>query len=174
MTAATTMMVLRVIHILSGVVWAGGAVVMAAFLFPSVRAAGPAGGAVVRALTQVRKVPVLLMIAGVLTVLSGVVLYWRDAAGFTGGWERSGMGMTLGVGGALGLAAAIVGMAVSSPTVRRMGALGAAIAAAGAPPAADQVAEMQRLQARLARALTLVAVLLVLATIAMAAARYVG
>ena len=67
----------------------------------------------------------------------------------------------------------VVGMAVTAPTGRKLGTLGAAMAAAGRPPTPDELATMQSLQRRLATAAALVAVLVVLATVAMAVARYV-
>ena len=69
---------------------------------------------------------------------------------------------------------ATVGVVVSMPAARRLGALAATIAKAGGPPAPDQRAEMQRLQGRMATAAQIVAFLLVLATAAMAVARYVA
>jgi uncharacterized RDD family membrane protein YckC len=47
------------------------------------------------------------------------------------------------------------------------------VQAAGRPPSPDEAAAIQRLQARLASAALVVAVLLLLATAAMALARYV-
>jgi hypothetical protein len=64
-------------------------------------------------------------------------------------------------------------MAINSPTAKRLAALAGAIRAAGGPPTAEQAATMQRLQARLRAAMNAAAVLLLLATAAMAVARYV-
>jgi hypothetical protein len=69
--------------------------------------------------------------------------------------------------------AAILGVVVNFPTARRLTALAARVQGSGRPPAPEETAEMRRLQARLGRATTVAAVLLVLATLAMAVARYV-
>jgi len=103
---------------------------------------------------------------------------WRGAPtsfARTGGstWLGSGPGRTFGLGGLLAVAGGVVGMAVTAPTGRKLGTLGAAMAAAGRPPTPDELATMQSLQRRLATAAALVAVLVVLATVAMAVARYV-
>ena len=45
-------LVLRLIHILAGVSWAGAAVAFAAFVDPSVRASGPSGGPVIQQLVR--------------------------------------------------------------------------------------------------------------------------
>jgi uncharacterized membrane protein len=165
---------LRFIHIVVGVFWVGTIVFVAFYLLPTVRAVGPAGGPVMQQLTQVRRLPTALLVAGVLTVLSGLTLYWNDSAGFKSKeWLASGTGMTFGFGAAMAILTLVIGSAVNSPTAKRIGALGAAIREAGGPPSADQAAQMQRLQNRLLSAQRLTAVLLLLATAAMSVARYV-
>jgi uncharacterized membrane protein len=170
---ATTFAVLRLIHIVTGVFWVGTTVFLAGFLLPSMRAIGPAGGSVMEQLAQVRRLPLYMMAATVLAILSGAVLFWLDASAAPGAWNRSGVGQTFGLGGVAALIAAILGMAVNSPTGRRLGALAAAARARGGPPSADELAEMQRLQLRLTKATRWVALLLLVATAAMAVARYV-
>ena len=164
---------LRLIHILAGVFWTGAAIVTAVFLVPSIRALGPAGGPVMQQIAGVRKLPLYFMGAGIFTVLSGISLYWRASGGFTNAWMHSGSGATFGIGAVFALAAMIVGMAVATPAAKRASALGAAMAGAGRPPSPEQMAEMQQLQARLGKAGALGAALLVLATAAMAIARYI-
>jgi len=167
------LILLRLIHILFGVFWAGTAIFTAVFLIPTVRALGPSGGPVMQQIAQKRKLPVYFMIAGILTVLSGLSLYWYDSAGFTNEFMRTRGGMTFGLGAAFAIVAMLVGIFGATPTAKRASALGAAMAAAGKPPTPDQVAEMQRLQARLGMMSALGAGLLTLTTIAMAVARYI-
>ena len=76
-------------------------------------------------------------------------------------------------GGALAILAFLVGMAVNMPTSKRLAALGSAAAARGGPPTPEEGAELQRLQGRMATANQIVMVLLLLATAAMAVARYI-
>ena len=173
MQGSGTLLLLRFIHVLGGAFWFGAVIFMTGFLMPSLQAAGPAAGAVMDQLTRVRRLPIFMMGAAIFTILSGFALYARESGGFTGPWMRSGTGIIFGIGGAAGTLAAIVGMAVASPAGRRMGALGAQIKASGAPPTPEQVAELQALQGRIARGSAAVAVLIVIATTAMALARYV-
>jgi uncharacterized membrane protein len=168
-----SVLALRLIHIVCGVIWVGGVLFIAWFLIPTIRGVGPAGGPVMSHIVQVRRLPLVMMVVAILTVLSGLALYWRDSAGFHGAWMQTGTGIVFSFGALLGLASVAVGMAVSSPVGRRLGLLAAAAQAKGGPPSAEEAAEMQRLQARLAAASNLVAALLVLATAAMAVARYV-
>jgi uncharacterized membrane protein len=164
---------LRVLHVVVGVFWVGTVVFMAAFLAPSVRAAGPAGGAVIQQLMGVRHLPRWLMGAMALTLLSGVGLYWRDSAGFQSAWLASGAGKVFGLGGVLAIVAASLGMAINMPTARRLAEMGGRLQAAGRPPTPDEQATLTALQGRLGRASTVAAVLLVTATALMAIARYV-
>ncbi|HEU5171562.1 MAG TPA: hypothetical protein VFU46_13530 [Gemmatimonadales bacterium] len=169
----TLLALLRIIHILAAVFWVGAALFVAAFLMPALRAAGPAAGPVMQQLTQARRLPQWMMVATVVTLLSGAVLYWGAARVGGPAWLGSGPGQAFGLGGVLSLAAGVLATAVNAPTGKRLGALGAALATAGRPPSAEETALLQRLQRRLARAAWLGVALLVLATVAMAAARYV-
>ena len=168
-----TLLLLRLLHIVSGVVWVGALTLLSLFILPSVRATGPAGGAVMQQLTQVRRMPVWLMVVSMLTLLSGIGLYWHDSGGFqSSAWLGSGSGRMFGLGGVLAIAGAAIGMAVNVPAAKRLGAIMGEIQSAGRPPSADQSAQLQRLQGRLSSVGMLVTVLLLLATAAMAVARY--
>lgn len=166
------LLVLRLLHIVLGVFWVGAAVFIGFLLIPSIRATGAAGGAVMQRLTS-RQMHVWLMGASVLTVLSGIGLYWHDSAGFSSSaWLGSGPGRTFGLGAVLALVAIVIGMAVNARAARQLDDLAARVQAGGRPPSPDEAATMQRLQDRLAKGAVLAAILLLLATAAMAAARY--
>ncbi|HEY8256187.1 MAG TPA: hypothetical protein VIG08_00870 [Gemmatimonadales bacterium] len=162
----------RLVHILAGAFWVGTALFTAWFLMPSVRALGPAGGAIMEQIGQVRRLPLYLMGVMILTILSGIALYWRDSNGFSGAWVRSGPGMVFGAGGVLGIIVAALGMIVITPAAKRLGELAAAMRKGG-PPSPDQKAEMDRLQDRMASTTKVGSFLLLIATAAMAVARYV-
>jgi hypothetical protein len=157
-----TLLVLRLLHIVLGVFWVGAVVFIGFFLIPSIRATGAAGGAVMQRLTS-RQMPLWLMGASILTVLSG----FGSSA-----WRASGPGRTFGLGAVLALVAIVIGMAVNSRAAKQLGDLAARLQAAGRPPSPDEAVTMQRLQDRLAKGAVLAAILLLLATAAMAAARY--
>ena len=163
----------RLIHILAGAFWAGTAIFTVLFLIPSMRALGPAGAPFMQHVTQVRKLPIYFLGAGMLTVLSGIGLYSRASGGFSNQWMHSGPGTTFGIGAVFAILAVVVGVFVTSPTAKRVAALGAALASAGRPPAPEQQAEMQRLQVRMGKSSALASTFVVLATAAMAVARYI-
>ena len=167
------LVLVRLIHIVVAVCWAGAVVFIAGFLLPTMKAVGPAAGPVMGHLTQARKLPVYLMAGAIVTALSGVTLFWYDSAGFSSdAWMHSASGIAFSVGGTLGIIVAVIGGAVNAPTAKKLGELGATVLASGGPPSATQAAEMERLQGRLAGAMKISAVLLVIAASAMAVARY--
>ncbi len=168
----TTLVGLRVIHIVVGAFWMGALVFIAGFVLPSVRAAGPAGGAVMQQLIQHRHLHRYMVAASWLTLLSGGALAWRDAGSLGFGWFAQGAGRMFGVGALFAIAAMVVGLTVNAPTAQRIAALSARAQHAGASPSPEDQAQLQRLQARIARAGSVNAILLLLAVAAMAVARY--
>ena len=78
---------LRAIHVLSGALWVGAATLNAFFVIPSIMAAGPAGGQVMRVIVQVRRLPVFMNTVMAVTLLSGLALYWWSSSGFSAAWR---------------------------------------------------------------------------------------
>ena len=174
MNSQVAVLLFRLFHIVAGVFWVGSILFVARFLFPTAQALGPGAGPVMDYITRVRKMPQVLLGAGIITVLSGLGLYWHDSAGFQSEWMRSPTAMVFGTGAVLALIALVFGILVNKPAAERLGALAGEIKAGGGPPTPAQLTEMQALQAKLKGALRVVATLLFLTTVAMALARYVG
>lgn len=169
----TTILLLRVTHVVLGVFWVGSVVFVTFFLLPAMRAVGPAAGRVMEELTTVRKMPIFMMAIGVLTILSGGFLLWHDMRVSSGAFMKTSAGRTFSTGATFAILGMIIGGAINSPAGIKLGKIGAAVRASGGAPTAEQAAEMARLQSRLSSAGKVVAVLLILATIAMSVARYV-
>ena len=168
-----TMIVLRLFHIFSGVLWVGGVALLAWFIIPAVEGTGPAGGGVMKFLLVKTKFgPYFPALAG-LTVLSGIFMYWWDASRSNGAFYSSPMGITLGIGGLSGVIAMILGGAVVGRASAGMARVFRAIDAQGGPPTAEQTTELMTLRAKVQWAATIVLPLLLLAVIAMSIARYV-
>jgi uncharacterized membrane protein len=165
--------VLRLVHILGGVFWVGSVMFATFLLAPTLQAVGPGAGPVMNQLVKVRKMPLIMMMSSMVTIVAGVWLLIIDSAGQPGVWMRSGTGMTFGIGGVLAILGFVIGMAVNAPASKRLAAIGSAAAARGGPPTAEEQAEIRRVQGRMSAASKIVTVLLVLATGAMAIARYV-
>jgi uncharacterized membrane protein len=164
-------LLLRLIHILAGVFWAGSAFMLAGFLVPTVRATGPEGGRFMAHLVARRRLPVFLGIAILLTVLSGLTLYARTAAATHGTWTGTAPGIAYGLGGASAILGAIVGMGISGAAGRRMVAVGQQVGETGRP-SPEQQAEIARLQARMGLGARIAATFIAFAVAAMATARY--
>lgn len=166
------MIVLRLVHVVFGVFWAGSIFFMVSFLMPTARDAGPAGGPFMRRFAQSSFVNALAG-AGVLTVLSGLWMMWIVSGNMSGAWFGSPQGITLSIGGLSAIVGLGIGLTMSRPAGMRMGVLAAAIEAAGGQPTPEQAAELPALQARMGRAGRWVAMLLAVAVVCMAVARYV-
>ena len=166
------LLVLRLIHILSGIAWVGSGIFVAFFLIPAL-AATPLMPQVMNGL-QRRRVFVLLPTAGLLTILSGMRLYWIDAAGFSGNFAATGTGATLSVGAVAAFVAFGFQVFVSRPAGLKLGRVAAELAASPSDSERDRLnAEAARLRRRNGMA-TLTAVWFALvAAAAMAIARYV-
>ena len=148
----------RVLHIVVGVFWAGTIIFNGWLLGPAVRELGPDGGKVMGALAR-RGLLTILPITGVLTILSGLWLYWHASAGFNSAYMGSRPGMVYGLGMVLTISAFLIGFLVVRPAVEK---------ATTAPPA-----EAQQYRQRAASGGTVVAWLLVIVVICMAIGRYV-
>jgi uncharacterized membrane protein len=172
MSETTITLLLRLIHILAGVFWVGALFIMAGFLVPTVRETGEAGGRFMQHLMLRRRLPVFLGIATLLTVLSGFTMYGRLVAATNGAWADTRPGMAYGIGGLAAVLAAVLGMVISGSAGRRMTAIGQSVAQSGRPPSAEQQAEIERLRGRMSVGTRTAAGLLVVATGAMAIARY--
>src|SRR4029079_14921454 len=96
-----TLLLARLIHVVTGVFWAGTISFNATYLFPSLRDAGPDAAKVAAGLMKRRCLGVLPA-GALLTILSGLWLYWTDSAGSTA-FMRSGTGMAFGTGAVLAL-----------------------------------------------------------------------
>jgi uncharacterized membrane protein len=165
-------LLLRIIHIVAGVCWVGGAVVHTLFIEPSAKATAPDSRKFIQYLMGRRKYGAFMGITSLLTVLAGGLLYWRSSAGFQWAWIQSGPGLMFTVGAVIGLAVYLWGTLLIAPRAARLGALGAQLEAAGGPPTPDQAAELRRLDKEMSFIGRVDFVLLAIALFAMATARY--
>lgn len=164
--------VLRIVHILAGAFWVGATAMIFLFIQPSARELGPEGGRFMLHLAIRKRVTTIVLWAAGLNVAAGLLLYWRSSDGLRTAWITSAPGLTFSVGGLAAIAAFSIGLSTVRPTVRTIAALGQAIAGSGGPPTPEQAQELQGLQRRMAAAGKVVLVLLTVAVVGMASARY--
>lgn len=92
------MIVLRLLHILAGVLWVGAALVNAFFLSPTVAATDDAGQKVMAHLMGEARLSARITLASYITVLAGAALYWIDSQGLSSAWISSGPGIGFALG----------------------------------------------------------------------------
>lgn len=164
------MMALRLVHIIGGLFWVGAVGVVAWFLFPAQRASR--GGNIMEEVMGRRRLGMWIGIAAMSTLLSGFILYGRNAAVTDGAWASSAPGIGFGIGALVAVLATIVGVGAGMRTGARLQKLGASLHQSGGPPDPALVSEMERLSSRGSTIMRTVSVLLLIATAAMATARY--
>ena len=166
--------VLRLIHVLGGIIWVGGMTIMAVFVMPVLAGLGPAAGQVMAGMNQ-KKFPVVMPIIALVTILSGLRLLMIDSAAFAGPYFQSPVGRTFATAGGLAIIAFIFGLALVRPAMMKAVALGQQMAGATDEATRARIAaEMAATRKRGATGNIIVLVLLLLAAIGMSTARYMG
>jgi uncharacterized membrane protein len=166
-------LVLRLIHILTGIFWIGGGLYTFLFLGPAL-ASRPAVMGQVMAALQKRKLFTAQQIAAGLAILSGLRLLMIDSGGFSGSYFATGPGRTFAIAGVFALLAAVFNFGVVRPTMERAVATAASLAAAAdAAEKARLTLQLDRLRKRGAIAGMLTVTFGILAASGMAVARYV-
>ena len=164
------LLVLRLIHVVGGIVWVGSTFFSFIWLLPSVVKAGPAGGQVMVNL-QKRHFMTVLPIVAILTMLSGVRLMQIVSSGFSAAYFRTPTGRGFAISALLSILAFLVGITVSRPATVRIAKLQQTAASDQTSKELVQT-EIKKLQSRAAMSGTIVMSLLMLAAAGMAIARY--
>lgn len=164
------LLVFRILHITTGVAWAGSVFLFVVLVQPSAASVGPAAGPFMMELLGRRKLVAWLISLGGTTVAAGLFLYWRDwhEYGSLADFVSTGFGLSLTIGAAAAVAALAVGVLGTRPNVARALALMAA-ASEGLTP--EEQAELERIQLRLKLLARTSFGLIVLAVLGMATAR---
>ncbi len=158
---------LRIIHIVGGVFWVGGSLVMTFFVIPSIGAMGESGQKFVGYLMNNLKFSSRMAAASGLTVLAGAILFGLDARAGAA-WARSSFAIGLSIGAGFALIGFVLGILVGRSS-KAMAQLGAQFQG---KPTPEQLTQMQTIQKQQATYSTLSTVALVLAVVFMAIARY--
>ena len=154
--------VLRLVHVVSGALWIGMMAFSTYFLVPALGEVGPEGGKVMAAL-QRRRLMTVMPLTALATLISGFWLYARFTAGSVG-MMGTPIGLAFGLGGVAALIAFLIGIVLVRPAMMRAAAL--------AQDPAGNKDGARRLRQRAESMSRLVAPLLFFALGAMAVARY--
>jgi uncharacterized membrane protein len=165
-------LILRLLHIFSGVFWAGGIFYLAFFIFPAVNGLGPDGGKFMQQLSRTKKMPTIMTINGLISVLAGLRLMMIDSANFQAEWFQSGMGLAITIGSVAAIGALIIGIFFNKPRADKMAKISSAVAASGVPPTPEQMQEIGKLKSQLEKGVKIMAWHLLFAVVLMATARY--
>ena len=168
---AILIMILRIIHIFSGVFWVGFAFFNIGFLQPTVKATGAEGQKTMQYLTQKTRLLSTVYATATLTMVSGLIMYWM-ILGFRFSAVLSGYGIVLTIGSIAGVIAWIYAVVVIRGIFNRMQTIGQEIQAQGGPPTPEQVTQMQALVARLGKVGQIATVFLVITLLGMSMAQY--
>ena len=159
------MAILRFIHIFSTIFGVGTTLFLVLFLQPTVRSLGPDGSKIMQRLLGGTRFSLVIALSAWITIIAGALLPWPLT-----GWSPPvmfGSRLPLTLGTLAGIAAGVVGAAVTGRASGQLKGVGKQMATQGGPPAPAQLAEMQRLQAKIRQGGVISAVLMVIAVIGM-------
>src|SRR5205823_187556 len=149
--ADALMIVLRLFHIIGGVLWVGSAFLFVAVIGPSAAEVGPSAGPLLTVAVKKRKVSKMIVGFGMSTVTAGWLMWLRDLHDYgwhLGDWvfHSGGFGLALTLGGILGTIAFYEGYFGVGKNVERLVDLGGEMAASGGPPSPELLAQMGKIQ----------------------------
>lgn len=163
--------ILRLLHIVSGIFWVGSALTLTFFVSPAAAAAKESGQKFMAQMLQNTSFNKVIISSSLTSVLAGLALYWLDSGGLTSPWMTTGPGLGFGLGGVAGLLGLHFGFQQNRRSGRLM-QLGKQIQSQGSPPTPEQAGEIQAIQAKLKTGGFWNAFFLLLAAILMATARF--
>jgi uncharacterized membrane protein len=166
------LLALRAIHILAGTFWVGAGVFSSAFLVPALGRTGPATTASVMEALQRRQLFTAMPVAALLTIGSGVRMFWLVSGGSMEHYFHTRMGHAFAVSGVMAIIAFCLAMFISRPAMVRAGALAAQLAAASPEDRGAGERRVQALRARSSTVSMIAVILLVLGAAGMSVARY--
>jgi uncharacterized membrane protein len=166
MSGLAVILVVRALHVIAGVLWAGSMFVLAAVIVPIAIRHGAEGAGRWTAM-MMRKAGPLGGISGLVTVASGIYLMV-----VLHGQDESASGLVLKAGAVAALLALVIGLFAGRSQGLKLAALSEA--AAQGTPSADVKAQMATVGSRVVLTSRIVALLLLLSVISMGVFRYVS
>ncbi|NQT63843.1 MAG: hypothetical protein HQ556_12855 [Candidatus Marinimicrobia bacterium] len=165
------MIILRVIHILSGVFWVGFAIFNLAFLQPTIRATGAEGQKTLQYLMRKTRLMTSVYLAATLTMFTGLIQL-GIISNLQHSFINSGWGLIITLGSVSGIIAWFIAIHFIRRIFNQMGVVGAELQSSDAPPNPEKLSEMQALVERLGKVGKTALVFMIISVIGMAAARY--
>ena len=166
------LIVFRIIHVGSAMIWFGGAIIGAFFLQPTAAALGQAGQPFMDHLMKRRRMGMFFPIVAALTILGGTALYGRVSGGLQVSWITSPTGLAFTIGGLAALVAFVGGLVLIGPAIGEQTAVQAELTRGDGMPTESQRQRLARAEGRLRLANRLDLPLLLVAGLTMAVGRY--
>jgi uncharacterized membrane protein len=167
-----TIILIRVIHILSAIFWVGTLLFTTFYLFPTLASVGASADTVMAGLQKrgmLRAIPG----SGVVAILSGATLLWLTSGGSMSAYARTPVGRTFMNSGGIAILAFLIGIIVARPAGMKIIQVSKELNAAPPGPARDALeAQVASLRKRLSTTTIIVSLLVMLAAAGMAVARY--
>lgn len=136
--------ILRIAHIVAGILWAGGALALTLFVAPAMSATGDAGKQFAGHLIGKTRFSLYMSVTGLTTVIAGSILYGIDSRWFQSAWMMTATGIVFGIGAIFGIAAFVFGLMLGNANTA-LAVLGAQIQG---KPSAEQAVVLQGLLSR--------------------------
>ena len=166
------LILLRIVHVGSAMIWFGGAILAGFFLQPTAEALGKSGQPFMDHLLNRRRMGIFFPIVAGLTILSGAALYWRDSAGLSSTWITSPTGLGFTIGAIAAIAAFVLGFILIGPSVAEQTAVQNELARGDGVPTEAQRRRLEGAARRMQLANRIDLPLLLVAGLSMAVARY--
>lgn len=170
---STLFLVVRAAHVMAAAVWIGSHIFSTFMLMPAIDASGPSGGQVMMRINR-RGIVAYMFSVALLTLASGVVLFWRFTGGFDPAVAATHAGIAFGFGGTAGILAGAIGGGVIGRSAKRMAAIAGQLATL--PEGLEKstlVRQATALRQRMKLGSQLVTALQVVAVVLMAVGHYV-
>lgn len=166
------LLLIRIIHVASAMLWFGGAIIGSFFLSPTAEALGRRGQPFMDHLMRRRRMGIFFPIVAALTILSGVALYWRDSGGLVPAWITSPTGLAYTIGGLAAIASFVGGLVLVGPSVAEQTAVQNELAAGDGTPTEIQRRRLERADRLMRLATRIDLPLIIMAALTMAVGRY--
>ena len=140
------LIVLRFVHVVASVCWAGGGFTTFLFVGPTAKDLDPMGTQFIAHMAGKRRFNIFMVVNSTLTVFSGALLLWASTGGDLKTYLQTGPGLGFVLGSIAGVVVYFVGLfGVGMPT-GKLSQIGAEIQKAGVPPTPVQVSELKKLE----------------------------
>ena len=168
----TYLIILRLVHVIASVCWAGGGFIFFLFIEPTAKALAPTGMQFVEYMVTKRRFSIFMVISSTLTLLSGALLLWQYASGRWLDYVSTGPGLGFTLGSVVGMIVYFIGMLGVNPRAVKMAKISQEIHAAGGPPTPEQGAILHKLDREMSTLNVADFALVALSLVLMATARY--